>query len=279
AAGFAAVGTLFSAMAANTRARDVLLPLLIFPISVPVVIASVEATALAFGADPNANRVSWLGLLVAFDLFFPILCFVLFDFVVEQYSMNARSLRRPAQGEGVRPGGMAWYDLALGVATLVSLLVGLYAAFVYAPTEAIQGDVQRIFYFHVPLAWLAYLAFFVVFAGSILYLWRRAERWDIYARCSAELGVVFTTLVLVTRSLWGRPIWGTWWSWDARMTSTLILWAIYVVYLMLRAYSNDRARGARYGAVLGILGFADVPIVQMSVVWWRTLHPGPVVSL
>ena len=193
--------------------------------------------------------------------------------------MNARSLPLPAQREEVRPGGMAWYDLALGLATLVSLLAGLYAAFVYAPTEAVQGDVQRIFYFHVPMAWLAYLAFFVVFAGSILYLWRRSERWDVYARCSAELGVVFTTLVLVTGSLWGRPIWGTWWSWDARMTSTLILWAIYVVYLMLRAYSNDRARGARYGAVLGILGFADVPIVQMSVVWWRTLHPGPVVSL
>jgi heme exporter protein C len=90
---------------------------------------------------------------------------------------------------------------------------------------------------------------------------------------------VFTTLVLITGSIWGRPIWGAWWAWDARMTSTLILWAVYVVYLMLRAYGTDRERGARYGAVLGIIGFADVPIVQLSITWWRTLHPGPVVSL
>jgi len=193
--------------------------------------------------------------------------------------MNVRSMPLPARRDAARESGLPWYDTLLGLTVSVSFLAALYAAFVYAPTEAVQGDVQRIFYFHVPLAWLTYLAFFVVFASSVLYLWRRSERWDVYARCSAEIGVVFTTLVLVTGSLWGRPIWGTWWSWDARMTSTLILWAIYVVYLMLRAYSTDPARGARYGAVLGIIGFADVPIVQMSVVWWRTLHPGPVVSL
>jgi heme exporter protein C len=174
---------------------------------------------------------------------------------------------------------MAWYDVLLAGATFVGMVAALYMAFIYAPTEAVQGDPQRIFYFHVPLAWLAYLAFFIVFVGSIAYLWKRDERWDVYARCAAELGVAFTTLVLITGSIWGRTIWGTWWSWDARLTSTLILWTIYVVYLMLRAYSSDRVRGARYGAILGILGFADVPIVQMSVVWWRTLHPGPVVSL
>jgi heme exporter protein C len=174
---------------------------------------------------------------------------------------------------------MAWYDWVLAAAVFVGFLASLYAAFIYAPTEAVQGDVQRIFYFHVSLAWLAYLAFFVVFLGSAVYLWRRDERWDVLARCSAEIGVIFTTLVLITGMLWGRPIWGTWWTWDARLTTTLILWAVYVVYLMLRAYSADPVRGARYGAVLGILGFADVPLVQMSVVWWRTLHPGPVVSL
>ncbi|HVC35243.1 MAG TPA: cytochrome c biogenesis protein CcsA [Chloroflexota bacterium] len=174
---------------------------------------------------------------------------------------------------------MAWYDWALAVATFVSFPAALYGAFVYAPTEAVQGDVQRIFYFHVPIAWLMYLSFFVVFVASILYLWKRGDQWDRLARCSAEIGVVFTTLVLITGMLWGRPIWGIWWTWDARLTSTLILWAIYVVYLMLRAYSDDRARGARYGAVLGIIGFADVPIVQMSVTWWRTIHPQPVISL
>jgi heme exporter protein C len=163
--------------------------------------------------------------------------------------------------------------------TAVAFGAALYLDFVYAPTEAVQGDTQRIFYFHVPIAWLMEVSFFIVFVSSILFLWKRSERWDLYARCAAELGVVFTTLVLITGSLWGRPIWGTWWAWDARMTTTLILWAIYVVYLMVRAYSSDRARGARYAAVLGIIGFFDVPIIHLSVVLWRTLHPGPVVSL
>ena len=186
----------------------------------------------------------------------------------------------PALGrEGTVSSVMSWFDRILAAATLLSFVAALYLAFVYAPTEATQGDVQRIFYFHVPIAWLAYLAFFVVFCGSVMYLWKRSERWDILARCSAELGVIFTTLVLITGSIWGRPTWGAWWAWDARMTTTLILWAVYVVYLMLRAYGADRERGARYGAVLGIIGFADVPIVQMSITWWRTLHPGPVVSL
>ncbi|HLZ08418.1 MAG TPA: cytochrome c biogenesis protein CcsA [Chloroflexota bacterium] len=186
--------------------------------------------------------------------------------------------RAPQQERAIGP-SVSWLDRILAAATLISFVAALYLAFVYAPTEAVQGDVQRIFYFHVPIAWLAYLAFFVVFCGSIIYLWKRSEAWDIAARCSAELGVVFTTLVLITGSIWGRPTWGAWWAWDARMTSTLILWSVYVVYLMLRAYSTDRQRGARYGAVLGIIGFADVPIVQMSITWWRTLHPAPVVSL
>jgi heme exporter protein C len=193
--------------------------------------------------------------------------------------MNISSVPRLAAGEQTKAGGMAWHDRLLAFATFTSLAAALYFAFVYAPTEAVQGDVQRIFYFHVSIAWLAFLAFFVVFLGSALYLWKREARWDILARCSAELGVVFTTLVLITGSIWGRTIWGAWWAWDARMTSTLILWAVYVVYLMLRAYSTDQLRGARYGAILGIIGFADVPIVQMSITWWRTLHPQPVISL
>jgi heme exporter protein C len=193
--------------------------------------------------------------------------------------MSATSLPLAGQQTEARSRTMEWYDWVLAGAMFVSFLAALYTAFIYAPTEAVQGDVQRIFYFHVSIAWLAYLSFFVVFLSSVLYLWKRADRWDRLARCSAEIGVVFTTLVLITGMLWGRPIWGTWWTWDARLTTTLILWAIYVVYLMLRAYSSDRARGARYGAILGIIGFADVPIVQMSVVWWRTLHPGPVVSI
>jgi len=193
--------------------------------------------------------------------------------------MHVTSASRPVAVESPSAERLPWYDQGLLALTLVTFVAALYLAFIYAPTEAVQGDVQRIFYFHVPIAWLMELSFFVVFLTSILFLWKRDERWDLYARCSAELGVVFTTLVLITGSLWGRPIWGTWWAWDARMTTTLILWAIYVVYLMLRSYSADRARGARYAAVLGIIGFLDVPIIHLSVVLWRTLHPGPVVSL
>ncbi len=161
----------------------------------------------------------------------------------------------------------------LGVATAIGMLVTIWAVFAYAPTDALQGVVQRIFYFHVPLAWDAYLAFFVVFLASVVYLWRRDERWDWLARASAEIGTVFTSLVLITGSLWGKPIWGTWWTWDERLTTTLILWFIYVGYLMLRSYTGRSASGARAAAVLGIVGFIDVPINYLSVKWWRTIHP------
>lgn len=165
----------------------------------------------------------------------------------------------------------------LGGLTLVTMTLALYAGLVYAPTERVQGDVQRIFYVHLPLAWDAYLAFLVVFVASIAYLWKRHLWWDALARASAEVGLVFTTLVLLTGSLWARPIWGTWWSWDARLTTSLILWFIYVGYLMLRTTVADEQRAARYSAVVGIVGFVDVPIIHQSVVWWRTLHPESVV--
>jgi heme exporter protein C len=165
----------------------------------------------------------------------------------------------------------------LGLASSVLLPLSMAAIFLYAPTERVQGNVQRIFYLHLPLAWIAYLSFFIVFVGSVLYLWRRADRWDHLAHAAAEVGVVFTTLVLITGSIWARPIWGTWWSWDARLTTTLVLWFIYVGYLMLRSYVVEERRAARYAAVLGIVGFLDVPIIHQSVTWWRTLHPEPVV--
>jgi heme exporter protein C len=141
-----------------------------------------------------------------------------------------------------------------------------------------MGDVQRIFYVHVSLAWLSYLAFFVVFVCSVVYLWRRDQRWDAVARASAEIGVVLTTLFIISGALWGRPVWGTWWTWDPRLTTTAILWFIYVAYLMLRAYVPEVPRAARYAAVLGIMGFLDVPIIHMSVTWWRALHPEPAVA-
>ena len=158
------------------------------------------------------------------------------------------------------------------------LLVGaLYLVFIYVPTEEMMGIVQRIFYFHVPLAWVAFLAFFIVFLGSILYLWKRESKWDVLASSSAEVGVVFTTLVLLTGPIWAKPIWGVWWMWDARLTTTLVLWLIYLAYLMVRSFATKESRGARFAAVVGIVGFIDVPIVALAITLWRTQHPGPVI--
>jgi heme exporter protein C len=167
---------------------------------------------------------------------------------------------------------------ALAAATVITMPVAVWAALIYAPIDAIQGIAWRIFYFHVPVAWTAYLAFGVVFGASILYLWRRDERWDWLARAAAEIGVVFTTLTLISGSLWGRPIWGAWWTWDPRLTTTLILWFIYVGYLLLRGYLGRTPSAARSAAVVGILGFVDVPINYLSTTWWRTQHPSLMVT-
>ncbi len=156
--------------------------------------------------------------------------------------------------------------------TLLNIAVGLYMALFYAPTEKTMGDAQRIFYFHVPSAWVGFLAFFVVFIGSVLFLLKRDPKWDGLARSSAEIGVVFTTLVLLTGPLWAKAAWGTFWVWDARLTTTLVLWLIYIGYLMLRTAVDDTRR-ARMAAVIGIIGFMDVPIIYLSVTWWRTMHP------
>ncbi|HUZ02938.1 MAG TPA: cytochrome c biogenesis protein CcsA [Thermomicrobiaceae bacterium] len=175
-----------------------------------------------------------------------------------------------------RGSAMGRVSAGLGVVTAIVMAAALYMMFIYAPTDAVQGQPQRIFYIHVPIATIAFLSSFVLAVGGIGYLVRRSQRWDRLARASAEIGLIFTTLVLLTGSLWGRPIWGTWWTWDARLTTTLILWFIYLGYFMLRAYAGDADRAARYSAVLGIIGAIDVPIIYLSVDWWRTLHPGPV---
>ncbi len=179
----------------------------------------------------------------------------------------------PTERLGMTP-GTKWLGLLAGAA----LLVALAAIFLYAPTERVQGEVQRIFYVHVALAWNSFLAFLVVFIASIAYLWKRKPVWDVWARSSAEIGFVFLTLVLLTGSIWAKPIWGTWWTWDARLTTTLILWLIALAYLVVRTYVAEPGRAARYAAVIGIIGFLDVPIIRQSVVWWRTLHPGPTVA-
>ncbi len=159
--------------------------------------------------------------------------------------------------------------------TGAAVLAALAAIFIYVPTEQTEGPVQRIMYFHIPSAWIAFFAFFVVFLCSILFLWKKEREWDIYAHASAEVGILFCTLVLITGPIWAKPIWGTWWVWDARLTSTLVLWLIYVAYLMLRVQSEAGSTRARYAAVIGIVGFLDIPLIHFSVLWWRTFHPQP----
>jgi heme exporter protein C len=163
----------------------------------------------------------------------------------------------------------------LGGLALISVLLGLYWGLFRAPPDAYQGEVQRIMYLHIPSILTAYLSFFLVFVGSCLYLWKREKRDDILAYSAAEIGVLFTALTIVEGSVWGKPTWGVWWTWDARLTLTAILLLIFAGYLMLRSLTEDENRAASAAAVLGIIGFLDIPLIHMSVYWWRTLHQPP----
>ena len=160
----------------------------------------------------------------------------------------------------------------LGISALLALAGSGLLSLVIAPPDAVQGNVQRLMYVHVPAAWLAYLSFTVVFIGSAAYLLTRRGHWDRLAEASAEIGVLFTALTIVLGSIWGYPTWGTWWTWDPRLTTTAIMLLIYAGYLALRRLPESPARRARWSAVLGVVGFVDIPIVHMSVVWWRSLH-------
>jgi heme exporter protein C len=153
------------------------------------------------------------------------------------------------------------------------MMITIWMIFLYAPTDAVQGNAQRIFYFHVPMAWIGMLAFVVLTVAGIGYLWKKDERWDWLARASAEVGVVFLTLAIILGSIWGKTIWGTWWTWDPKLTTTLILWFMYIGYLMLLSYMGRTPTAARSAAVLAIIGVVDVPIIYEAVNWWRTLHP------
>jgi heme exporter protein C len=149
----------------------------------------------------------------------------------------------------------------------------LYGAFFYAAREKVMGDVQRIFYFHAPAGIGCFLAFAVTFVASIGYLATRRKIWDIVGRSSAEVGLLYASILLATGPLWARPVWGVYWTWEARLTTTLILWLIYMGYFLVRMYTDDPEQQARFAAVVGIIGFIDVPIVYWSVRFWRGLHP------
>jgi heme exporter protein C len=165
----------------------------------------------------------------------------------------------------------------LAVLTAALLSYALYEALVAAPTEQTMGDVQRIFYYHVPSAWTAFILFFVNFFASIAYLVWRANKADIVALVTAEVGVIFCTVVLVTGPIWARPVWGIWWTWDLRLTLTLVLWLIYVSYLVLRRFSSS-GQTPLLAAVLAVFGALDVPLVYFSIWFFRTQHPQPVVG-
>lgn len=167
---------------------------------------------------------------------------------------------------------------AFGWSSLALMLTALFMVFAWVPTEADQGIVQRIFYFHVACAWVAFAAFGLVAICGIFYLWLSQEIFDQVGYASAETGMVFCTLVLITGSIWARPIWGAWWTWDSRLTTTLLLWLLYGGYLMLRATNEDTPQMARFAAVIGIVAAADVPVIIVSVRLWRTIHPAVLVT-
>ena len=158
-------------------------------------------------------------------------------------------------------------------ASAVVMIVALYLAFVYAPTERTMGDMQRIFYFHVSSAWVGFFAFFVTLIASVAYLWKGTRKWDIVALSSVEVGVTFMTMAIISGSIWAKVAWNVWWTWDPRLTTSTILWLIYVSYLMLRNAIDEEPRRARFAAVHGIVGFVSVPITFMAIRWWRTIHP------
>ncbi len=169
------------------------------------------------------------------------------------------------------PARPKWH-VPFGVLSLLFFVAAQAFGYMATAPERDMGHLQKIMYVHVPAAWIAFIAFTVVFGASVLYLWKRQEKYDLVAASAAEVGTVMTGLTLALGSIWGRPTWGVWWTWDPRLTTTAILFLIYISYLSLRAFTEDDDRRARWSAAVGILGFLNVPIVYMSVRWWRTIH-------
>ncbi len=170
-----------------------------------------------------------------------------------------------------------WGAGIAGVLGVGLALLFHWQVFFWVPTEASMGIVQRIFYVHVPAAWVGFFAFFIVALCSAVYLWLGEERLDIAAVSAAEGGILFTTIVLISGPLWAKLAWGTWWTWEPRLTLTLLLWFIYVGYFLVRSSSENERTGRRLAAVVGIVGALNIPLIHMSVLWFRSLHPQPVV--
>ena len=178
----------------------------------------------------------------------------------------------------VRSGGLINPRRVIGVVAGILVLVDLYLIFAIAPTDANLGNVQRALYIHVPIAVISLVSFVVVFIGSVLYLRKRNSRWDNMAVAAGEVGFLFVSLALVTGILWAKPVWNVWWTWEPRLTLTLVLWLIYAGYLMVRAFTPNRSKAATLSAVVGIIGSVDAFIVYFAVQWWRSIHPPQVVG-
>ena len=168
--------------------------------------------------------------------------------------------------------------IILGAVAILLVIASAYAAFFIAPEERTMGLIQRIFYFHVSSAWSGFSAFFLCFLGNLLYVWKRDQKYDWLAVSGAEVGLAFTTVVLITGPIWAHPVWGIWWTWDARLTSTFVLWLLYVSYLLLRTLIDEPDRRALLSSLFGIFAFIDVPLVFGAIRWWRTQHPQPVIA-
>jgi heme exporter protein C len=167
--------------------------------------------------------------------------------------------------------------IILGAVAILLVIAAAYASFYIAPEESTMHLIQRIFYFHVGSAWAGMDAFFVCFIANLLYVWKREPRYDWLAVSAAEVGLVLTTVVLITGPIWAHPVWGIWWTWDARLTSTFVLWLLYVSYLLLRTLIEEQDRRALLSSLFGIFAFLDVPLVFGAIRWWRTQHPSPVI--
>jgi heme exporter protein C len=167
--------------------------------------------------------------------------------------------------------------IILGGVAILLVIAAAYASFFIAPEERTMGLIQRIFYFHVSSAWAGFTAFFLCFIGNLLYVWKRDQKYDWLAVSGAEVGLAFTTVVLITGPIWAHPVWGIWWTWDARLTSTFVLWLLYVSYLLLRTLVDEPDRRALLSSLFGIFAFLDVPLVFGAIRWWRTQHPQPVI--
>ncbi len=174
-----------------------------------------------------------------------------------------------------RPARPPHTSIWLGFVSIGAVIAAQTYSILTSPADADMGHLQKIMYVHVPAAWMTFLSFFVVLVFSVKYLWRRQENDDLIAASAAEVGATFNGLTLMLGMIWGRPAWGVWWVWDARLTSTLVLFLIFIGYLALRAFTDDAQQRARWSAAVGAIGALNVPIVYMSVKWWRTLHQPP----